>query len=77
MEITASMSAEDFLDFMAWKKDHAHHKAEMEAKNKELEFLAKKICWAIEADAKRPGKVKIIDQDHAAELLEQAKEFLA
>ena len=40
------------------------------------EMLANKACWAIEADPKRPGKVKIVDQEHAAELLELAKENL-
>lgn len=41
------------------------------------EILAKKTCWAIDADPKKPGKVKIIDQEHAAELLEMAKDYLA
>ena len=41
------------------------------------EMLAKKTCWAIDADPKKPGKVKIIDQEHAAELLEMAKDYLA
>lgn len=76
MDVTVNMTAEEFLDFMAWKKDHTHHKAEMAAKNTELEFMAKKVCWAIVADTKRPGKVKIADQDHAAELLELANEYL-
>lgn len=40
-------------------------------------MLEKKTCWAIDEDPKKPGKVKIIDQDHAAELLEMAKDYLA
>lgn len=39
-------------------------------------MLAKKACWAMEKDDKRPGKVKIIDQEHAAELLEMAHDYL-
>ena len=77
MEITVKMSAEEFQEFVAWQKDHDHHKTEVATINGRLEYLAKKICWAIAEDAKRPGKVKIIDQDHAAELLEQANDFLA
>lgn len=42
-----------------------------------MEILAKKTCWAIDTDPKKPGKVKIIDQEHAAELLEMAKDYLA
>ena len=36
------------------------------------------VAWqkAIDADPKKPGKVKIIDQEHAAELLEMAKDYL-
>ena len=77
MDVTVNMTAEEFLEFMAWRKDHDHHKTEVATINGRLEYLAKKICWAIAEDPKRPGKVKIIDQDHAEELLEQAKEFLA
>ena len=44
---------------------------------KKREMLAKKTCWAIEADPKRPGKVKIVDQEHAAELLELANDYLS
>ena len=77
MDVTVSMTAEEFLEFMAWRKDHDHHKTEVATINGRLEYLAKKICWAIAEDTKRPGKVKIIDQDHAAELLEQANDFLA
>lgn len=77
MDVTVSMTAEEFLEFMAWRKDNDHHKTEVATINGRLEYLAKKICWAIAEDTKRPGKVKIIDQDHAAELLEQANDFLA
>ena len=76
MDVTVSMTAEEFLEFMAWRKDHDHHKTEVATINGRLEYLAKKICWAIAEDTKRPGKVKIIDQDHAAELLELANEYL-
>ncbi|GAA6455950.1 hypothetical protein K200098A10_25010 [Flavonifractor plautii] len=37
----------------------------------------KKVTWAIEEDPKRPGKVKIVDQEHAAELLELANDYLS
>lgn len=35
------------------------------------------MTWAIEEDPKRPGKVKIVDQEHAAELLELANDYLS
>ena len=77
MDVTVSMAAEEFLDFMAWKKDREQYAKEMAARSSEWEIMAKKATWAMEEDPKRPGKVKIVDQEHAAELLEMAREYLA
>lgn len=77
MEVTVNMTAEEFLEFAAWGKDRDYYKSRLDKELNKLEILAKKTCWAIDADPKKPGKVKIIDQDHAAELLEMAKDYLA
>lgn len=73
MEITVKMTVEEFQQFVAWQKEQDYYEKELNKR----EMLAKKTCWAIDADPKKPGKVKIIDQDHAAELLEMAKDYLA
>lgn len=73
MEITVKMTVEEFQQFVAWQKEQDYYEKELNKR----EILAKKTCWAIDADPKKPGKVKIIDQDHAAELLEMAKDYLA
>lgn len=39
--------------------------------------MAEKAREAMEEDAGRPGTMKIIDQESAAELLEMAREYLA
>lgn len=77
MEVNVNMSAEEFLEFMDWKRDREQYNNEMAARAKKMELLAKKTCWAIEKDPKRPGKVKIVDQEHAAELLELANDYLS
>ena len=77
MNITVSMTAEEFLEFVAWKKDRDYYKSRLDKELNRRETMVKKTCWAIDADPKKPGKVKIIDQDHAAELLEMAKDYLA
>ena len=77
MEVTVNMTAEEFLEFVAWGKDRDYYKNRLDKELDKREILAKKTCWAIDADPKKPGKVKIIDQDHAAELLEMAKDYLA
>lgn len=40
MEVTVNMSAEEFLEFMAWQKDRNHYNAEMAAQNRKWEMLA-------------------------------------
>ena len=77
MEITVKMTVEEFQQFVAWGKDRDYYKSRLDKELNKQEILAKKTCWAIDADPKKPGKVKIIDQDHAAELLEMAKDYLA
>ena len=76
MNITVSMTAEEFLEFVAWGKDRDYYKSRLDKELSKREIIAKKTCWAIDEDPKKPGKVKIIDQEHAAELLEMAKDYL-
>ena len=77
MEVTVNMPAEAFLEIEAWAKDRDYYKSRLDKELNKREILAKKTCWSIDADPKKPGKVKIIDQEHAAELLEMAKDYLA
>ena len=77
MDVTVNMTAEEFLEFMEWKRDREHYNTEMHIRSDKWEIMAKKVTWAMAEDAKRPGKVKIIDHEHAAELLEMAREYLA
>lgn len=77
MEITVKMTAEEFEEFRAWEKDRNYYKADLASTVRKWETFVNKVCWALGEDPKRPGKAKIIDQEHAAELLEMAKDFLA
>ena len=77
MTVTVAMTTDDFLEFVAWRKEQDYYKSRLDKELNKRGILAKKTCWAIDADPKKPGKVKIIDQDSAAELLEMAKDYLA
>lgn len=77
MNVTVTMTAEEFLEFAAWKDNREYYKIKLSNETAKRELMAKKACWAVEEDPKRPGKVKIIDQEHAAELLEMAKDYLS
>ena len=58
MEVTVNMTAEEFLEFVAWGKDQDYYKSRLDKELNKWEMLAKKTCWAIDADPKKPGKVK-------------------
>ncbi len=77
MDITVKMTAEEFEEFRAWTKDKNRYNADLARTVKKWETFAAKVCYALDMDPKRPGKAKIIDQEHAAELLEMAKDFFA
>ena len=77
MEITVKMTVEAFQQFVAWQKEQDYYEKELDKDLNKREILAKQPCWAIDADPKKPGNLKIIDQAHAAELLDMAKDYLA
>ena len=45
MAVTVSMTAEEFLEFMAWKKDREQYTKEMAARSGKWEIMAKKVTW--------------------------------
>lgn len=77
MEITITMNEAEFQEFLEWKQTRALYAATMKQKSEKWNLMAKKATWAIEEDKKKPGKAKIIDHDHALELLDLAQEYLA
>ena len=47
MDVTVTMTAEEFQEFMDWRKDKSHYRSEMDAWSRKWEMLANKACWAI------------------------------
>lgn len=74
MKINVEMTAEEFQEFMQWKKDEQVYKEEITAADSKIEHINNKILWALGPNEKQPGKVKIIDQEHAAELVDMAND---
>ena len=58
MTVTVAMTTDDFLEFVAWRKERDYYKSRLDKELNKREILAKKTCWAIDADPKKPGKVK-------------------
>lgn len=77
MEITVKMTSDEFLEFNEFQQNKSTYQQKTKAVFGRLEFISRKICWAIGVDPKKEGKVKILDQEHAQELLEQAEDFLS
>lgn len=44
MNITVSMTAEEFLEFVAWQKDRDYYKSRLDKELNRRETMAKKTC---------------------------------
>ena len=77
MKITVEMTSEEFQEFMTWKKDKDIYDREIEQADKDLTLMAKQVIWAVEEDPKKPGKYKIVDQGHMADLFDYAQEMFS
>ena len=77
MDVTVNMTAEEFQEFMEWKRDRNNYTATMAEWNRQWEKMAEKAGKALAEDTERPGTMKIIDQESAEELLEMARDYLS
>lgn len=77
MKIVVEMTSEEFQEFLRYQADKGCFDAELQEIDRKFEHLNKKVLWALETDEKKPGQVKIIDQEHAAELVEMANDWFA
>lgn len=77
MDVTLTMTEQEFLEFLQWQKDRETYHADKAGLIGKLNRFTQKALWAIEEDPNYPDKVKIIDQQHAVELLELAKDYFS
>lgn len=77
MQITVMMTEKEYADFAAWRQDQKYYAGKIDEEIAKTMMFAEKISWAIAEDPKRKVKAKIIDHDHALELLDMANEYLA
>ena len=76
MDVNVRMTEDDFLEFVQWRKERGHYRCEVQKLASRYGALVKKITFALIRDEKKPKKIKILDQEHALELLEWAEELL-
>lgn len=77
MDVTVNMTAEEFQEFMEWRRDRNNYTATMAEWNRQWEKMAEKAGKALAEDTERRGTMKIIDQESAEELLEMARDYLS
>ena len=77
MKINVEMTSDEFQEFLQWQKDKKIFDREVAEVDRKIEHINNKILWALEPDEKKPGKVKIIDQEHAAELVDMATDWFS
>ena len=78
MEISVKMSANEFIEFMEWRKDRDAANSQVRATAKDMEKMAEKVFAALEACGKTDApEFRIKSQDAAALLIEAAAEVFA
>lgn len=72
MKIQVEMTAEEFQEFFAWRKDKEQYNRALARRDSKLEDVYDRVLRAMEQDREQLGEVKIIDQKQAAELVEMS-----
>lgn len=76
MDINVKMTAEEFVEFLAWKEDKTKY-TEMEKHLRTTpRMIAASLKHAIEPQAGPKAKFKIIDHEHLGDARDVAAEFL-
>lgn len=76
MMINVQMSAEEFQEFMEYRKDKEQFKSEIKKVAGMPHAFAKILHNAVEQDPKRAGKYKIVDQEHMDDLMDMTLGYL-
>lgn len=76
MEISVKMTEDEFQEYMLWKRDRTQYIREMEKLRRIPEVLATSLHFAVEPVEGRGGRYKIVSQEHMADAMDAAAEFM-
>ena len=76
MEISVKMSAAEFQEFMAWRDEKERYAKDLDRLQGVPCSLARSLKFAVEPVEGKPGRFKIVDQEHMGDLWDAAKEFM-
>lgn len=76
MEISVKMSAAEFQEFMEWRKEKEWYEKDLDRLQGVPCSLDRSLKFAVEPVEGKPGRFKIVDQEHMGDLWDAAKEFM-
>lgn len=76
MDISVNMSAEEFQEFMEYRRDREEFRKELDRIYGAPAAIAASLFYAVEPVNGKPGRFKIVDQDHMVDAWDAAKEFM-
>lgn len=76
MEISVKMDAAEFQEFMEYREAKGKFEAALERVKNALAIIAASLAYAVEPVKGKPGKWKIVDQEHMDDAMSMAEEYL-
>lgn len=83
MEINVKMTSEEFQEFMAYQEDKKIHAKQINKIMEETaaarrlpEFVAASLSYGLEPVEGKPGRFKIINQEHVSDVWDMLEEFM-
>jgi hypothetical protein len=68
MQVTVTMSAEEFAEFMSYQRDRDMFNRDVASLERNLGLFRDRLKSAVAPDPKKPGKYKIVDQEYLDDL---------
>ncbi len=68
MQVTVTMSADEFVEFLQYSETRDMFKAKNNRLNDLLKQFVERLKLAISPDPKKPSKYKIVDQEYMDDL---------
>lgn len=75
MEISVKMDAAEFQEFMEYREAKGKFEAALERVKRAPAMIAASLVCAVEPVAGKPGKWKIVDQEHMDDAMSMAEEY--
>ena len=76
MEISVKMTVEEFQEFMDYRSDKESYSKQMDHLRRLPEFVARSLFNAMTPVEGKPGRFKIVDQEHMSDAWDMLEEFM-